>query len=112
MANVYMLSVPSDSEGSFVLPIACFSSAKRAAEWAMDWAFDDDSNVSARQDAIGASEDLDDDAIADFTLFSESGESMDVAKIKAYFRGKPDSTLILRDNTEAVTFALTYKQTL
>ena len=111
MANVYFLSVPSDSEGSFVLPVACFSSAKRAAEWATEWAFDNPENVDARQDAIGASDDLEDDAIADFTLFAENGESMDVGKIKAYFRGKPGATLILHDNTEAVTFALTYMQT-
>ena len=107
MANVYMIT----RDGS-PLPIACFSSAKRAFEWASEWAFDSETNVSARQEAIEASEDMDDSAIADFKLYAPDMTAWDDSKVKAAFRGKPGTSIVMSDNTGSVSFGLTYMQTL
>ena len=94
------------------IPVAVFSSAKRAFEWASDWAFDAESFVTLRQEAIAASEDMEDNAIADFKLHGADGTAWDDGKVKAAFRGKPDTTIDMSDNTGSVRFQLSYMQTL
>ena len=93
-------------------PVAVFSSAQKAFEWAEEWAFDAESHVTARQAAIEASEDMDDDAIADFKLYGRDSTAWDKSKVKAAFRGKPDTTIDMSDNTGTVRFQLCYMQTL
>ena len=107
MANVYLITTSTSPA-----PIAVFSSAKRAYEWAEEWAFDAESHVTARQAAIEASEDMEDGAIADFKLYGSDSTAWDVSKVKAAFRGKPGTSIVMSDNTGAVTFGLTYMQTL
>ena len=107
MANVYLITT-SDS----ALPVAVFSSAKRAFEWAEEWAFDARPNVTARQKAIEASEDMEDGAIADFKLYGADLTAWDMGKVKAAFRGKPGTSIAMTDNTGAVAFQLSYMQTL
>ena len=107
MANVYMITTSASA-----LPVAVFSSAKRAYEWAEEWAFDAESHVTARQTAIEASEDMEDGAIADFKLYGADSTAWDMGKGKAAFRGKPGSSISMTDNTGAVTFCLSYMQTL
>ena len=92
--------------------VAVFSSAKRAFEWAEEWAFDAESHVTARQAAIAASEDMDDGAIADFKLYGSDSTAWDLGKVKAAFRGKPGTSIAMSDNTGTVTFQLSYMQTL
>ena len=110
MANVYLITTSTSPA-----PIAVFSSAKRAFEWAEEWAFDAESHVTARQAAIEASEasdDMDDDAISDFKLYGSDSTAWDVSKVKAAFRGKPGVSIAMSDNTGAVRFRLSYMQTL
>ena len=107
MANVYMVLTSASPA-----PIAVFSSAKRAFEWAEEWAFDAESHVTARQEAIEASEDMEDGAIADFKLYGSDMTAWDMGKVKAAFRGKPGTSIAMSDNTGAVRFQLTYMQTL
>ena len=92
--------------------VAVFSSAKRAFEWAEEWAFDAESHVTARQAAIEASEDMEDGAIADFKLYGSDSTAWDMGKVKAAFRGKPGTSIAMSDNTGTVTFQLSYMQTL
>ena len=107
MANVYLITTSRSPA-----PIAVFSSAKRAFEWAEEWAFDAESHVTARQEAIEASEDMEDGAIADFKLYGSDSIAWDVSKVKAAFRGKPGVSIAMSDNTGAVRFRLSYMQTL
>ena len=107
MANVYAITTSASP-----IPVAVFSSAKRAFEWASDWAFDAESFVTMRQEAIAASEDMEDNAIADFKLHGADGTAWDDGKVKAAFRGKPGTSILMADNTGAVTFCLSYMQTL
>ena len=110
MANVYMITT-SDS----ALPVAVFSSAKRAFEWAEEWAFDAESHVTARQEALNiavAGGVMEGDDIADFKLYGDDMTAWDMGKVKAAFRGKPGTSVAMSDNTGAVTFCLSYMQTL
>ena len=107
MANVYLITTSTSPA-----PIAVFSSAKRAFEWAEEWAFDAESHVTARQAAIEASEDMEDGAIADFNLYGSDSTAWDVSKVKAAFRGKPGISIAMSDNTGSVRFRLSYMQTL
>jgi hypothetical protein len=107
LANVYAITTSASP-----IPVAVFSSAKRAFEWASDWAFDAESFVAMRQEAIEASEDMEDGAIADFKLYGSDLTAWDMGKVKAAFRGKPGTSIVMADNTGAVTFGLTYMQTL
>jgi hypothetical protein len=132
LANVYFLSAPCkstvdsgrargvanatlcDDDGSptYCLPIASFSSVKRAFEWASEWAFDHENNVWSRQDAIGKDDNLSDEDLAVFKLYGPDSTEYDMGKIKSAFRGKPGSSIELTDNTGSVKFAITYMQTL
>ena len=107
MANVYFITTSNSP-----IPVASFSSVKRAFEWASEWAFDAESFVSARQKAVETREDLEDSAIADFKLYGADSTAWDMGKVKAAFRGKPGTSISMTDNTGAVTFCLSYMQTL
>jgi len=107
MANVYFITTSNSP-----IPVASFSSAKRAFEWAEEWAFDAESHVTARQKAVETREDMEDSAIADFKLYGNDLTAWDTGKVKAAFRGKPGFTIRLTDSTDAVSFLLTYMQTL
>lgn len=115
MANVYCVLKPVSHIGdsdSFASnrPLKVFASAVKAFEFASEWLYDDEVNISTRQELIQELE-ISESCLSDFSVLDREGKKVDTSIAKNYFRGNVGGSMLLTDSTKYICVEIVYMQT-